>query len=157
MAKKTYRTFSLKKLYTYVRNEEGEKVPIVFQGGIQVDSTAIFSTTSEMIQKGLESAPGFNRDYYLESEREDNPAVAPEPAPKAEEVAEETSATAAEEVAEVSDGDGLQKVKVADKSEAVEWLKEHYPEEGYTGVKLRTMAAVNEAGKKHGVVFEITD
>lgn len=48
-----------------------------------------------------------------------------------------------------------QKVVVADKSEAVEWLKEHYPEEGYTAVKLRTMAAVNEAGKKHGVVFEI--
>lgn len=50
---------------------------------------------------------------------------------------------------------GMQKVVVADKSEAVEWLKEHYPEEGYTAVKLRTMAAVNEAGKKHGVVFEI--
>ena len=50
----------------------------------------------------------------------------------------------------------IESVKVADKSEAVEWLKEHYPEEGYTAVKLRTMAAVNEAGKKHNVVFEVS-
>ena len=156
MAKKTYRTFSLKKLYTYVRNEEGEKVPIVFQGGIQVDSTAIFSTTSEMIQKGLESAPGFNRDFYLESVREDKPVA--EPAAEAEVVTPaESAATVTEPAVEEEVTENGNVVKVADKSEAVEWLKEHYPDEGYTGVKLRTKAAVNETDKKHGVVFEITD
>lgn len=62
------------------------------------------------------------------------------------------------EVVNIPDGNdagSLQTIRVADKSEAVEWLKEHFPEEGYTAVKLRTMAAVNEAGKKHGVVFEL--
>lgn len=50
-------------------------------------------------------------------------------------------------------GDGTAKVKVADKSEAIEWLKEHYPEAGYTATKLRTEAAFTAACKERGVEF----
>jgi len=150
MAKKTYKTFSLKKLYTYIRNEAGEKVPIVFQGGIQVDSTAIFSTTSEMIQKGLESAPGFNRDYYLESVREDTPTAAPTKAPAAkEEVVEEP-------VVEEKVADNGNVVEVSDKNDAIEWLKEHCPDKGYTAVKLHAKAAFDAACKECGVEFKFT-
>lgn len=86
MAKKTYRTYYLKKLYTFVKDAEGNKINIEFRGGIQVDSTAIYSTKSEMIQNGLESAPGFGRDYYLESVvEEEEKAPVKEEAPKAKE------------------------------------------------------------------------
>lgn len=87
MAKKTYRTYYLKKLFTFVRDEAGNKIPIVFRGGIQVDSTSRFTTSNPLIQKGLEAASGFNRDYYLESVVEDKPAPSPvkEEAPKAKE------------------------------------------------------------------------
>ena len=45
-------------------------------------------------------------------------------------------------------------VKVADRSEAVEWLKENYPEKGYTATKLRTKEAFEAACKECGVEFE---
>lgn len=48
-----------------------------------------------------------------------------------------------------------QHVKVSDKAEAVEWLKEHYPEKGYTGVKLRSKEAFEAACKECGVEFDI--
>ena len=87
MSKKTYRTFYLKKLYTFVRDEQGNKINIEFRGGIQIDSTSRFSTSDPVIQKGLESSPGFGRDYYIESVVEDAAPKAPakEAAPKAKE------------------------------------------------------------------------
>lgn len=147
MAKKTYKTYCLKSLQLLLFGESGRTIEVNFKGGLQVDSTAKFSTNDEEVQKALEKCSGFKRDFYLDSVREDTPAAAP-----AAETPSFNKHSAAEEVVE---NGGKQKVEVADKSEAVEWLKEHFPEEGYTAVKLRTMAAVNEAGKKHGVVFEL--
>ena len=86
MAKKTYRTFYLKKLYTYVRDAEGNKIDIEFRSGVQIDSTSRYTTSDPLIQKGLENAAGFGRDYYIESVVEEE-AKAPvkEEAPKAKE------------------------------------------------------------------------
>lgn len=50
-------------------------------------------------------------------------------------------------------GEGSSSVKVADKAEAIEWLKEHYPERGYTSSKLRGKA-FDEACAECGVEFE---
>ena len=88
MAKKTYRTHSLKSLHLLLRDENGERIERKFYGGIQIDSTAKFTTRSEKLQNLLEKCSGFGRDYYIESVVEDAPVAAePEkkPAPKVEE------------------------------------------------------------------------
>lgn len=50
-----------------------------------------------------------------------------------------------------ADGD---KIKVADKPDAIEYLKERFPEKGYTAVKLRTKTAFEAACKECGVEFD---
>ena len=50
---------------------------------------------------------------------------------------------------------GVDTIEVADKSEAVEWLKEHYPDKEYTGVKLRSKEACENACKECNVEFVI--
>lgn len=143
MSKKTYKTHYLKGLQVLLFDESGRTIEVDFKGGALIDSTAKFSTSDEKIQRLLEKCSSFNRDFYLESERNDSSAAAP--VNKAEEAP--SDATEHETTGEI--------VKVSDKSEAIEWLKEHFPDEGYTSVKLRSMSAVNEAAKKHGVVFDI--
>lgn len=78
MARKTYRTFYLKGLDIHFKDENGKHRDIIFQGGIQIDSTARFTTTDEYLQQKLESLSGFGRDYYIEKVQEDE-------APKVEE------------------------------------------------------------------------
>ena len=70
MAKKTYRTFSLKGLQICFKDPDGKRFEVTFRGGIQIDSTARFSTTDEYVQKRLEESSGFGRDYYIESVKE---------------------------------------------------------------------------------------
>ena len=53
------------------------------------------------------------------------------------------------------DADGS-KIKVADKPDAIEYLKEKFPEKGYTAVKLRTKTAFDAACKECGVEFVFT-
>ena len=48
------------------------------------------------------------------------------------------------------------KITVADKSDAIEWLKEHYPEKKYTATALRTKSAFDAACNECGVEFEFT-
>ena len=54
------------------------------------------------------------------------------------------------------DGDDTDggKIKVADKPDAIEYLKERFPEKGYTAVKLRTKTAFEAACKECGVEFD---
>ena len=93
-------------------------------------------------------------------------AVSETPAPVAEEPVtptvpvEETPAEEVQPTDETQDetlqGDGEDtdgKVKVADKSDAIEYLKEKFPEKGYTAVKLRTKTAFEAACKECGVEF----
>lgn len=75
MAKKTYRTYYLKSLDLYLTNGDGKRVVIEFRGGIQVDSTARFTTRDPGIQELIESTNGFGRDYYIESVKEDESAA----------------------------------------------------------------------------------
>lgn len=77
MAKKTYRTFTLKGLQILMNDEDGKRVEVIFRGGIQIDSTARFTTANEKVQRMLEASSGFGRDYYIESVREDAPKAAP--------------------------------------------------------------------------------
>lgn len=85
------------------------------------------------------------------------------PAPVTETPAEDTTPTVDEEIGEThdekpqyfyEDTDG--KVKVADRSDAIEYLKEKFPEKGYTAVKLRTKTAFEAACKECGVEFVFT-
>lgn len=79
MAKKTYRTFSLKSLNLHLTGADGNRLVVRFSGGIQVDSTAKFTTRDAYVQGVLEKSSGFGRDYYLESEV--RPVSTPAPAP----------------------------------------------------------------------------
>lgn len=53
------------------------------------------------------------------------------------------------------DADGG-KIKVADKNEAIEYLKEHFAEKNYTATSLRTKTAFEVACKECGVEFVFT-
>ena len=92
------------------------------------------------------------------------------PAPVAEETvtpttpAEETPAEEVQPTGETQDetlqGDGDDadggKIKVADKNEAIEYLKEHFAEKNYTATSLRTKTAFKAACKECGVEFVFT-
>jgi len=142
MAKKTYKTYSLKGLQILLFDECGRQIEVNFKAGAQIDSTAKFSTSDEKVQAALEKCSSFNRDFYIESVREDTPKANTPAAP----VVDET----------VNEEKGVQKVEVADKGEAIEWLKEHNPEAGYTAAKLRSKDAFNAACAENNVKFEFT-
>lgn len=57
----------------------------------------------------------------------------------------------------IEDTDGASvSVRVPDKLEAIEYLKEHFPEKGYTATKLRTQTAFQAACAECGVTFVFT-
>lgn len=146
MPKKTYRTFFLKKLYTYVRDEEGNKIPVEFQGGIQIDSTSKFVTSSEMLQKGLESSPAFGRDYYLESEvEEDEPKK--ESAKPAAKKAEDKPAEPAVPLGDIKDIKRFHNL--------VE-MKNYMAELGIEGVSEMNYLQAKAAALKEGYDFQIS-
>lgn len=127
------------------------EVNVAFAGGTASSTgaqPAYFVTKNPITQFVIENSKEFKSGFiHLEMSQEIegvHPSVA---MPKA--------APAKETVAPESETASVETIKVADKSEAVEWLKERFPDEGYTSVKLRSMSAVNEAAKKHGVVFEM--
>lgn len=53
------------------------------------------------------------------------------------------------------DADG-RKIKLADKNDAIEYLKEHFAEKNYTATSLRTKTAFEAACKECGVEFVFT-
>lgn len=83
MAKKTYRTYFLRGYHLLLTSDEGKRIEIKFRGGIQVDSTSKYTTSDEEVQALLEKSSGFGRDYFLESEVNDEPVEAPAPEVKA--------------------------------------------------------------------------
>ena len=56
---------------------------------------------------------------------------------------------------EVVKNDGVQKIKVSSKTEAIEWLKDKYPDKGYNGFTLKGNAAFEAACKENNVEFDI--
>ena len=146
MAKKTYRTYHLKGLALHLIDEHYHPIDVYFNAGAQIDSTAKFTTDDENVQKALESCNGFGRDFYIESVREDKSVATP----TVDETVNEN------EVEPPVEDNGKQKVEVADKSEAIEWLKEHNPEAGYTAAKLRSKDAFEKACADNNVEFVFT-
>lgn len=80
-------------------------------------------------------------------------ATTEQPETSDEGVTAETSEISEESDTAADDADGLTVVKVADKSDAIEYLKENYPDKGYGAVKLRTKAAFDAACAEHGIKF----
>ena len=49
----------------------------------------------------------------------------------------------------------VEKIKVSSKTEAIEWLKDKYPNKGYNGFTLKGNAAFEAACKENNVEFDI--
>lgn len=144
MADKTYKTYYLKGLQLLLSDGQGGTMEINFRGGCQIDSTARFSTSDEKVQKLLEKCSGFNRDFYIESVKEIKPVQHDVP---------NTNPVTIEEPVLDETKEEKQTVQVANKADAIEWLKEHYPEKGYTASKLRTQTALDAACAACNVKF----
>lgn len=71
-------------------------------------------------------------------------------------IAAETDNATAEPADDDEAGDAGNKVKVSDKYEAIEYLKEHFPEKGYTATSLRTKTAFEAACSECGVEIVFT-
>lgn len=56
---------------------------------------------------------------------------------------------------ESNEADAPIKITVGSKTEAIEWLKDHYPDKGYNGFTLKGKAAFEAACAENNVVFDI--
>ena len=81
--------------------------------------------------------------------KETHTEVQHEPEPAAAEPAGTETGTTSE------DGDEQLKVSVGSKTEAIEWLKDHYPDKGYNGFNLKGKESFENACKECNVVFDI--
>ena len=142
MAKKTYRTFYLKGLTLLLTTEDGERVEVRFRKGIQIDSTAKFTTSDEDVQAALEKSSGFGRDYYIESVVEDAPSQEEAPAPVVEEKAEET-------VAPITD------MKDVKRFHNIVEMRAAMAELGFSGVQEMGYLQLKSAASKEGYDFQI--
>lgn len=129
---------------------------------------ATFITKDKMTQFLMENSKEFKsgrirliRSVPLPDEPDDDIVAVPEPTPSAEVAGSgmpdsDEVVTGPANVTEPTTEGGAP-IKVATKSDAIEWLKEHYPEKEYTAVKLRSKAAFDAACEECGVVFEIAE
>lgn len=124
---------------------------------------ASFTTKNELIQAVIENSEMFKtgRIYVYRSSaipgsdkvvEAPKSVVAEEPSVKPAAIDSNTEEKVDETAGEVADEVAV--IEVADKGEAVEWLKENYPMEGYTASKLRLKGDFESACKKHGVTFK---
>lgn len=161
------------------------EVSASFVGGTASPSgaqPAYFMTKDPIVQFVIEHSKEYKSGFIILVMSQDvagehprmavpKPAPVPEtPAPVAEETvtpttpAEETPAEEVQPTGETQDetlqGDGEDadggKIKVADKNEAIEYLKEHFAEKNYTATSLRTKTAFEAACKECGVEFVFT-
>ena len=119
---------------------------------------ATFTTKHELTQHIIENSDMFKSGRIkiyrmVELPGSEEPAVAE--ANEAGQVGKDDTSNEPTNAANVSDETaGVQTIKVADKAEAVEWLKSQYPEKGYSSVKLRSKEAFENACKECNVKFE---
>lgn len=97
--------------------------------------------------------PGEHPRMAVPKETHTGQKVQPEPEPAAAEPAGTETGTTAGTTSE--GGDEPLKVSVSSKTEAIEWLKDHYPDKGYNGFKLKGKAAFEAACNECNVVFDI--
>lgn len=129
------------------------KMRLHFTGGTASPSgaqPAYFATSDPLTQFVIENSKEYgslitllsSRDVEGEHPREAKSASTPSPAPAASN-AEPTPIA-------------VHPVDVPDKAAAIEWLKENYPDKGYTTTKLtRSKEEFNNACAECGVVFNI--
>lgn len=158
------------------------EVSASFVGGTASPSgaqPAYFMTKDPIVQFVIEHSKEYKSGFIILVMSQDvagehprmavpKPAPVPEtPTPVAEETvtpttpAEEPPAEEAQPTGETQDetvqGDGENadggKIKVADKYDAIEYLKEHYAEKNYTATSLRTKTAFEAACKECGIEF----
>jgi hypothetical protein len=100
-------------------------------------------------------APAANQPVKEETITPVAPAPSQEPAPAEDNTPDENAQE--EETGEPAQDDAEDgAIRVADKSEAIEYLKEHFADKGYTATKLRTQGAFDAACKECGVEFVFT-
>ena len=142
MPRKTYRTYCLRSLVLRSEKKDGTPIEIVFRGGIQIDSTAKFSTSDKETQKFLEGLNGFGRDYYIEFVEEDKPVNVEEtPAP----VVEEKTA----EPAPLTD------VKDVKRFHNIVEMRAAMADLGFEGVQDMNYMQLKSAASKEGYDFQI--
>lgn len=157
------------------------EVKVSFTGGTASPSgaqPAYFMTKDPIVQFVIENSKEYKNGFIILVMSQDiageHPRMAvPKPAPVVEETvtpttpAEETPADVEQQTGEAQDetsqddgngGDDADgnKIKVADKNEAIEYLKEHFAEKNYTATSLRTKTAFEAACKECGVEFVFT-
>lgn len=148
MKRKTYGVVGLMDWTTQIKVGKGT-VSVHFSGGALTAygvTPAKYSTSNAFFQKVIESSEQFKGGrIQLLSEMEVE--------------SEENNAIGVVNSREVSGNSGerrVETVQVADKSDAIEYLKEKYPDKCYTALKLRTKAAFDAACSECGVEFEYT-
>lgn len=113
---------------------------------------ATFTTSNEMTQHIIENSDKFKSGRIR--------IVRSVPLPGADEeiVATQVQEKKAEAPTKSADTTDTQTkvVEVADKMEAVEYLKEHFSERNYTAIKLRSKTAFENACRECGVEFVFT-
>lgn len=119
-------------------------------------SPATFITKDELTQHVIENSEEFKGGRIrIVSVHEIPGSEEPEAPKEAEAPVTPVEAAVTEPEAYPEGNHGVDTIEVADKAEAVEWLKEHYPEKEYTGIKLRSKEAFERACKECNVEFII--
>ena len=164
MKRKTYGVSGLMDWTTQIKAGKA-MVTVHFTGGALTAygvTPATYSTTDAFFQRVIEGSAQFRSGKIaLLSEME--VGGHPDAADAARKVAKDKAtvgvADAAHTVAkgEAEDGDEeCTVVEVPDRYDAVVYLKEHFPDNGYTSTALRTKAAFDAACRAHGVRFVFT-
>lgn len=154
------------------------EVSVSFTGGTASPSgaqPAYFMTKDPIVQLVIENSKEFKSGFIIlvmsqDIAGEHSRMAIQKPAPAANQPAKEepitpVAQTPSQEHAPAKDNttdenaqddaeDGA--IRVADKSEAIEYLKEHFADKGYTATKLRTQGAFEAACKECGVLFVFT-
>ena len=128
------------------------------------DDAATKARKARMAAKAAEKPAKDEQSPVTETPVPETPAHVAEETVTPTTPAEETPAEAEQPTDETQDdtlqGDGDDadggKIKVADKNEAIEYLKEHFAEKNYTATSLRTKTAFEAACKECGVEFVFT-
>lgn len=164
MKRKTYGVSGLMDWTTQIKAGKA-MITVHFTGGALTAygvTPATYSTTDAFFQRVIEGSAQFRSGKIaLLSEME--VGGNPDAADAAHTVAKDKAAVGASDAAlteakdedENGDEEGTV-VEVPDRYDAVVYLKEHFPDKGYTSTALRTKTAFDAACRAHGVRFVFT-
>lgn len=142
------------------------EVNVSFVGGTASPSgaqPAYMVTKDPITQFVIENSKEFKNGFIKLVMKQELPGEHPRMAtPKSVAASEELPVVQAEEsdtetVEDEQRQENIGKVEVADRNDAIEYLKEHFPERGYTATQLRTKTAFEAACRECGVEFVFTD